>query len=505
MHLKSINIDEKRIYDDSQSLATKQRKSFIITLYKSVLLSYFFVSMLCLLFLLPQGLFSKKIIGSSYNFIFDFSILTTLEANWIFIFRLSLFGLCYFYGLIKAYLNINKNKEHIKKYGIWFSIYLAVSLTGFLLFFTYHSTEVKKLVLMLFLLVAYLFADISYALFSFYTRKKTDPVVYQNKTPLVIDISSRILLTAITMAVFFAWAYSYTDKSGTTFVRMFALFNEGNNSIPYNAFYNAAFKLFKVKSVLNFITVILISLVIGLLLIGLKIYSIWSLAYKQFDAQVYKDRLQFYLVGTLVLVIWLFSLFKLKYPPTHELFSQVQALQYASVLFGIFNLLIAAVFISLLFAKKVKLNSFLIKTTVTALFQLIVWTTYMIANFVNIQHTIGIINLLLTALSSLLIFYFYFRKSKLGIVSNALAVSVNTILLFILILIFGFNQVLLSENNKSLIILNTNLSVAQVIAIVIVLFQMIYLTYSLAQLIWVIKKTSVLNTDVAEKRSYENA
>ncbi len=36
MHLKSINIDEKRIYDDSQSLATKQRKSFIITLYKSV-------------------------------------------------------------------------------------------------------------------------------------------------------------------------------------------------------------------------------------------------------------------------------------------------------------------------------------------------------------------------------------------------------------------------------------------------------------------------------------
>ncbi|WP_277735220.1 hypothetical protein [Mycoplasmopsis bovis] len=35
MHLKSINIDEKRIYDDSQSLATKQRKSFIITLYKS--------------------------------------------------------------------------------------------------------------------------------------------------------------------------------------------------------------------------------------------------------------------------------------------------------------------------------------------------------------------------------------------------------------------------------------------------------------------------------------
>nr|WP_307922213.1 hypothetical protein [Mycoplasmopsis bovis] len=45
----------------------------------------------------------------------------------------------------------------------------------------------------------------------FIPRKKTDPVVYQNKTPLVIDISSRILLTAITMAVFFAWAYSYTD------------------------------------------------------------------------------------------------------------------------------------------------------------------------------------------------------------------------------------------------------------------------------------------------------
>nr|WP_307907126.1 hypothetical protein [Mycoplasmopsis bovis] len=79
MHSKSINIEEKRIYDDSQSLANKQRKSFIVTLYKSFLLSYFFVSMLCLLFLMPHGLFSKKIIGS-YVFIFDFSLLRTLEC-----------------------------------------------------------------------------------------------------------------------------------------------------------------------------------------------------------------------------------------------------------------------------------------------------------------------------------------------------------------------------------------------------------------------------------------
>ncbi|NEU02733.1 hypothetical protein G3563_27035, partial [Escherichia coli] len=100
---------------------------------------------------------------------------------------------------------------------------------------------------------------------------------------------------------------------------------------------------------------------------------------------------------------------------------------------------------------------------------------------------------------------FYFRKSKLSAISNSLAISLNTILLFILILVFGFNQVLLAENNKSLIILSTNLSVAQVISIIIVLFQMIYLTYSLTQLILVIKKTSVLNQEVTEKRSYENA
>lgn len=143
MHSKSINIEEKRIYDDSQSLANKQRKSFIASLYKSLLLSYFFISMLCLLFLMPHGLFSKKIIGS-YNFIFDFSILTTLDANWIFIFRLCLFGFIYFYGLLKAYLNINKNKEHIKIYALWFSIYWALSLTGFLLFFTLHIIDVKN-------------------------------------------------------------------------------------------------------------------------------------------------------------------------------------------------------------------------------------------------------------------------------------------------------------------------------------------------------------------------
>ncbi|WHL49580.1 hypothetical protein HYE36_06015 [Mycoplasmopsis bovis] len=140
-----------------------------------------------------------------------------------------------------------------------------------------------------------------------------------------------------------------------------------------------------------------------------------------------------------------------------------------------------------------------------ALFQWVIWTSYMIANFINKQPTIALVNLLLTALSSLVIFYFYFRKSKLSAISNSLAISLNTILLFILILVFGFNQVLLAENNKSLIILSTNLSVAQVISIIIVLFQMIYLTYSLTQLILVIKKTSVLNDEVIEKRSYEKA
>nr|WP_307908449.1 hypothetical protein [Mycoplasmopsis bovis] len=287
---------------------------------------------------------------------------------------------------------------------------------------------------------------------------------------------------------------------------MFALANENNKNIPYNAFYTTAFKLFKVKSALNFIIVILMSLVIGLLLLGLKIYSIWSLAYKQLRSQIFKDRLQLYLVGILSSVIWLLSLFKLKYPPTHELFGQAESLQYLNILFGLFNLGVFAIgFIALLFVKRIKLNSILIKTTIMALFQWVIWTSYMIANFINKQPTIALVNLLLTALSSLVIFYFYFRKSKLSAISNSLAISLNTILLFILILVFGFNQVLLAENNKSLIILSTNLSVAQVISIIIVLFQMIYLTYSLTQLILVIKKTSVLNDEVIEKRSYEKA
>nr|WP_307937888.1 hypothetical protein [Mycoplasmopsis bovis] len=241
-------------------------------------------------------------------------------------------------------------------------------------------------------------------------------------------------------------------------------------------------------------------------MLGLKIYSIWSLAYKQLRSQIFKDRLQLYLVGILSSVIWLLSLFKLKYPPTHELFGQAESLQYLNILFGLFNLGVFAIgFIALLFVKRIKLNSILIKTTIMALFQWVIWTSYMIANFINKQPTIALVNLLLTALSSLVIFYFYFRKSKLSAISNSLAISLNTILLFILILVFGFNQVLLAENNKSLIILSTNLSVAQVISIIIVLFQMIYLTYSLTQLILVIKKTSVLNDEVIEKRSYEKA
>ncbi|WP_429978770.1 MSC_0624 family F1-like ATPase-associated membrane protein, partial [Mycoplasmopsis bovis] len=97
-----------------------------------------------------------------------------------------------------AYLNINKNKEHIRIYGIWFSIYWALSIAGFLLFFTYHTIEVKKLVYVLFALVIFLLTDISYALFNFNTKNKTEPVIYQSKILEIKSITNGILLWYIT-------------------------------------------------------------------------------------------------------------------------------------------------------------------------------------------------------------------------------------------------------------------------------------------------------------------
>lgn len=172
------------------------------------------------------GLFSKKIIGL-YNFIFDFLILIILDVNWIFIFRLCLFGFIYFYGLLKVYLNINKNKEYIKIYVLWFSIYWVLLLIGFLLFFILYIIDVKKLVYVLFVLVIYLIIDILFILFNFKIKKKIELVIYLSKILLLIDLVLRILFIVIILVVFFVWVYIYIGVFNI-FVRMFVLFNERN-------------------------------------------------------------------------------------------------------------------------------------------------------------------------------------------------------------------------------------------------------------------------------------
>ncbi|SYV95916.1 Uncharacterised protein, partial [Mycoplasma putrefaciens] len=71
-----------------------------------------------------------------------------------------------------------------------------------------------------------------------------------------------------------------------------------------NSFYDSIYKIFKFKGFLNFLIIIASFLVLGLLLIGLKIYTIFAIIYKQIDTTNLKNKFDYYLTGLAVIILW---------------------------------------------------------------------------------------------------------------------------------------------------------------------------------------------------------
>lgn len=487
MNLNSKLLDKQKIFDDHQSLLKEKSKNIIIQIYKGLILSFFALTFLILLFTSKNTIFGKNILNKSLYHFLDFSQLEYEQKNWILLFRMFTLGFVYFYSVTKAYLSISKNKENIKIYSIWFSLYWAMSLTAFILFLKFENIKANKVINLLFLLLPLLAIDISFSLFSFFTKKKLQPIIYDSKWPLIVDILSRTTLVVIVFAVFFKWV----NSGGNHYVML-----------TYNSFYNTIFKLLKMKNFTNFILILLIFIIFGLLIIGLNIYPIWTLANKQLNIETFRDRIIFYLVGLGIIFIWLLSLFSLKIP-IENIFITTEKLNYLSLLFGLLNIAMLTLYLTITYTKKLKTNSSFIKTLYLTAFQWVIWNVFLLAIFLTSNSVINIINLLITISVSLIMFYFYVKKTKNISLNNILFITFNILLILAVSIIFGINQNLLSENNKILYTFNSKLSFMQIITLIIILFQTIFMVYTLVHMFIIMKKASLLNVNDSRKDKNE--
>ncbi|MBZ4212485.1 hypothetical protein LAD74_00535 [Mycoplasma sp. U97] len=451
----------KKIYDDSQNIAESKRINITANIYKAIMLLYLFVSFITILFTIKNSFFNQKNF-SDLKIIFDFSSKEYEGWNWLIIFRILIISFIYFYPLLKGFININKNKEHIKIYSIWFTLYLVLSLVGFSLFHLVHVSDTTNVKNLLYALIPILLVDISYTLFNYFIKRRLFPIVFSSKTPLIIDIVSRITLCALTITVFMFWIGE--NPSGE------ALFN--------NKFYNWLHQLFNTKSITNLLIITSLSLIIGLLLTGLKIYSIYEIIYRQYDFVNFKSRISFYLTTLSAILIWLLSLFSLKIPTNN--YFRPEEINYLGLLYGISNILIASLFAFLVitnfFNKKIVLNSNLLNVLYLAFFQLISWTIFLMSSFAKYSSIVNLINLFLTIFSSVTMFFIYYKKNKILNYLNLYFVGINITIIVVISFIFGLNQVLLSESNKAFYIINSHLSLMQILTIITVFFQLAFIT-----------------------------
>ncbi|AGJ90821.1 MSC_0624 family F1-like ATPase-associated membrane protein [Mycoplasma putrefaciens] len=458
----SIKLTDKKSYNQITSLVLEKQKNKIITIYKLVSLLLFFITLGLFLFLINYALFYEQTL---LLIAFNFSTDAFQEANWGFIFRLAILGFLYLYGFKKAYLNIYQNKTHIKLYSIWFSLYLLTSLSGFILFFTYKHTNVNQVFYLLYSLIPLLLIDISYVIFSFYTKRKTNPLIYANKKLLIIDLLSRVSLVAITFLFFGLWISASIETS---------------SMIINNSFYDSIYKIFKFKGFLNFLIIIASFLVLVLLLIGLKIYTIFAIIYKQIDTTNLKNKFDYYLTGLAVIILWLISLAPIKIEPTHTRFTTDDKFDYLNLLFSLFNVVILIAFVYLQYFKKHKLiTNKLVVNNYLISYLWIIWVVFMISNFLTDQVQVSLINLIINIVLTIISFALHYHKNKFSSFSNGLLIVINLQILFIVGLIYGLNHILLSNHNKSLYILDTRLTINQIISIVIVLVQTSYYLYYL--------------------------
>ncbi|UKS53973.1 MSC_0624 family F1-like ATPase-associated membrane protein [Mycoplasma feriruminatoris] len=466
--------EQQKVYDNAKYLLQKNKVISRISVYKIFTLSYLFVSLVLLLMLRDYGIFNKKIISPIY--FLNFSEPIYEEFNWVLLFRISILGFLYFYPLKKAYLNIETNKPHLKIYNIWFSLYLGISFSAFVLFFTFTSKDSKQIINLIYGLVVLLVVDISFTLFNYYTKRKINPLIYSNKLPLYVDITSRTLLCLATLIIFLLWSKN----------------NEVGLMIVNNSFYKNILLTFTVKTFTNFLIIFTGSLVLGLLFIGLKIYWIWTLIYKQFSIDLIKNRMSYYVVMLFSVFIWFISLFWLKINPTHKLFNTNSHTQYLFILFGVLNFIIFILFTYFVYFKN-KIKSPLIRYSALIVYQWILWTVFMISTFIYDKAEVSFINLLITVICSLTTLYWHFKRHPYVSYQAYVLITINLLLVFIVMLLFGLNYVLLSINNKSFNFLISGLTLTQTVSMLVVVIKTISLVYILINMSIVLSKITKTN------------
>ncbi|MCS4536541.1 hypothetical protein NXS15_00135 [Mycoplasma sp. CSL7475-4] len=467
-------IDNKRVYDDYQSLLNKQKRNISTKIYQWVLISLLFITTLLLFLFADKTLLSIEIIEkisgvkNNYGIYFNSTNASYKEINAIVFIRMTLLLFVFIYPFSKAFGDLRLNKEKVQYYWPWFISYTLISLTAFFLLFFFHSFITKDtfIATSVLLLVTFL-SDFTHSIFNFYLKRKSDPINGGNRNILIISQVFKFALFIIAITIFFAWSSS------------------GKLLLQDNKFANWFKDLFEVKKAANL--AIIIALFVGFSLVFFfAIYDkINILILKQYSKEYLKQKLLFNLIILFALLLWSIRIMTLLKTTRNIFDEEVKTNNYLSLLFILVPVLLFVTYFVINVIPKFRNKGILMNTLIFASFNTILWLAFAIFSLKSTDTKINLIVLFSSIISSLIILAIFMYKNYSPAKTSIIFIILLTIISVIVLSIFSFSQLLISNGNNELSFINSSLSIPQIFAIIQVSISIAFLIAAIAQF-WIV-------------------
>ncbi|QBF34604.1 hypothetical protein EG856_01545 [Mycoplasmopsis phocirhinis] len=472
--MTDINIENKRVYDNHESVSNKQKRNLATKIYQWVLLSLLFITTLLIFIFGEKTLLSNEIIakfsGSKETFAIYLNNFNNQfkEINAIIFIRMTLLLFIFVYPLSKVFADLEINKEKIQYYWPWFIVYVLISLTSFLLMFLFHSAIIKDTFIVAAVLLAVIFlGDFSNAIFTFFLKRKSDPINTGNLNIFIITQVFKFVLLITTIAILFIW-----NSSGPLLLQ--------NNKFAI------WFKdLFEVKKSANLVIIIVLFVAFSLIVFFAFYDKINILITKQYSKQYLKQKLIFNLVILFAILLWSIKIMTLVKPNTSFLVEQTNTANYASLAFILVPILLFVFYILINTIPKIRIKSLLMNTAIFASFNSILWIAFSIFTLNSNEPKIDLIVLFSSIISSLIILGVFIYRNYSITKTSIIFINLLAIINIIVLNIFSFSQLFISKGNNELNFINLTLSVPQIFSIVQASLSIAFLIGTITQF-WIV-------------------
>ncbi|WP_373436763.1 MSC_0624 family F1-like ATPase-associated membrane protein [Metamycoplasma equirhinis] len=491
----SLNLEETRIFNDYHAFSKNKKGNLDVFIYKIILLTVLVLGCLSVLLFIRDSFFAQKMFANwEIKDFLKFDSNENIQKNTLIFTRFFLLAFVFFYTISKNFMNLYFQKEKIKKYWPWFTLYLSMSIASIVLTFTYFESNPAKSVYLFIILVPVFIINLVYSSYIFNLKRKTDPNSQNNLTSLIITNISQFLLLALVIVGAFSWVFGASSKVANSEM----LFKD-------NTFFNYWKNLLSIKKTKSFFLIFIAATIILSLLFGVNADRISFITFKVKKDEYFKNSIILSLSILTTVIFWLVRIFFIRFDEISVLGKKFQNLIYLVEI--LFATLVVTGYMLFQFLNRLKTNSHVINTIAISFSEALLWVSLLITTFLSRHNNlVNLINLLFVSLASIAIVGAYYAKTNEYNFGIATFIKLGLISISLTIIIFGLNQILLSENNLTFLIIDSNLEITQIFLVISAIVWTVFLLASTLWLIIVANKITFFknkHTENEERIKYE--